>query len=727
MVIHEFRLCLKIIAEHVRLGILAAYHYHVPNASDSQQENLFTDQSFRASEITRIRALNLRSSAPLTKQPWPEFEVDFHHYEHLVRDLREAEELCRNATTGKAPVPRVEQKDIAPNGDTILEISDHPHTAVPILRFRVSSHILSNVSVIFAQFLSTIQTGDRLGPDMRHDMTPPHAKQILPDGSTVMVYRMPQRETDHLDSLTILLHAAHMHNEKVPRTVRFEQFISIAEVCLIYRCTSPLEWAVEYRWLPQWLPKLAEDDSDGWLLISYVFGLRGIFERSTKSAIMNTVNERHLWNRPSWPENIKEKILSERAKAFSRIRDCCASILDDYFQTPSVVASYGTGIPWPKLTQLTTPTRCSKASYQCDATNIGWLMMVFNQARILHYVTGKPDFYAKAHFPSRSLAELLDILRKVPSAPTPHPATCDYAPAFRSAMDEIYDSVSGLTLYDVSGRAGWALSKDSERSNTLSDGPQGATKTASISELSAPQDGTAAGGDSGTAADDDAITLRILTHLDDIKDLHAAAMIDKSFYTVYKKHELTIMRNFLKKHTSGVKKRWIEIESSQSNTEQAVGQHLARPTQSDLVIIPNSRPASSYPGNRTFPVPEYQPVFPIPRSLDSEAEDDLYCSSPSQQPTPDERPRATPSLSAQEIERILWLEQLLAQQRRAPATTSSPLLPDRAEVADLAEAAGDQTDELFWEREVLKEIVPVEDKAMMIKAQPYLNDGRSMG
>jgi len=49
-------------------------------------------------------------------------------------------------------------------------------------------------------------------------------------------------------------------------------------------------------------------------------------------------------------------------------------------------------------------------------------------------------------------------------------------------------------------------------------------------------------------ADENAI-LRILKLFDVPQDLHAAAMIDRNFYRVYKKHELILMRSFLKAFT----------------------------------------------------------------------------------------------------------------------------------------------------------------------------------
>ena len=50
----------------------------------------------------------------------------------------------------------------------------------------------------------------------------------------------------------------------------------------------------------------------------------------------------------------------------------------------------------------------------------------------------------------------------------------------------------------------------------------------------------------------EAVQLRILSLLDDFSDLHAAAMIDRSFYETYKKNELMLMRSVLK---SEAKKR----------------------------------------------------------------------------------------------------------------------------------------------------------------------------
>ena len=36
---------------------------------------------------------------------------------------------------------------------------------------------------------------------------------------------------------------------------------------------------------------------------------------------------------------------------------------------------------------------------------------------------------------------------------------CDYASAFRSATNDVFNSVPGLTLFEVAGRHGWALSR----------------------------------------------------------------------------------------------------------------------------------------------------------------------------------------------------------------------------------------------------------------------------
>jgi len=85
-------------------------------------------------------------------------------------------------------------------------------------------------------------------------------------------------------------------------------------------------------------------------------------------------------------------------------------------------------------------------------------MLVYNELRLLPDIM-KSSGSSMSWAAGRSLKELLDALRLMPSAPQVHPGVCDYAPAFRSAIGDIYNSITGLSLCDVTGQNGLALSK----------------------------------------------------------------------------------------------------------------------------------------------------------------------------------------------------------------------------------------------------------------------------
>lgn len=396
---------------------------------------------------------------------------------------------------------------------------------------------------------------------------------------------MPQKELNKLGCMEILLHAAHMHNDAVPREVSFEQFVAIAECCLQYKSTSPLELVVEHRWLPQWMHKGADEMPDGLLVISYAFGLRQLFSRMSKTALLNLVDERELHSKP-WPSKIKEKIWAVRCAKVAQVHACCVSTIQEYLRLPGQVAPAAAEAPvssdimstfyisasQPQLASLSSIPRCPKGSHWCDATNLGWLMLVYNEMNLLGHVA-KPSVLA--HEPDlqaqpRSLAQLVDTLRRVPSPPSPvhRGGVCDPVPAFRAAISDIYNSISGLTLFDISGKShGWALSKNQERE------PQ--------EQLMKGLERMAAGdlGHSVVTEFPEIIRLRILGEIDDLDDLHAIARANRSYYETYKKHELFLMRNILRadRKRAGTLRQPI-VPMSISNAEEKV-----RKTESDAI------------------------------------------------------------------------------------------------------------------------------------------------
>lgn len=479
----------------------------------------------------------------------------------MKQELVEIRGLVQAGESGISPERKIEEFLVSSHGDAILEFANVHNEATstdPVLRFRVSSHMLAETSPIFAHMFSGHSHNVYLhdDEDINHHLPPPATKYICRDGSEAKLYRMPQFETNHHHSLEILLHAAHMHTEKVPREVSFEQFVAIAECCERYRCTSPLELVVEHCWMPEWMRKGADDMPDGMVAISYAFGLRDLFTRMSKSAILNLVDEQDLQNKP-WTRKLKEKIWAVRCAKIDQVYACCTSTIQEYIRpplrnpaddvqpiTPSALRNnhYTSSAPiQPVMTPLSTTPRCPKGSHWCDAGNLGWMMLVYNEMNLLSQIL-RPN--ALSHLPneeqqpSRSLAQIVEALRRVPSPVSPihRGGVCDPGPAFRAAINDIFNSVTGLTLHDISGKShGWGLSKHreaepQERVTLRLDRMAGNDRNHHSVATEMPEN----------------IRLKVLSYIDDLDDLHAAAMVNRVWYNTYATHELFLMRNILR-------------------------------------------------------------------------------------------------------------------------------------------------------------------------------------
>ena len=530
--IHEYKATQELMLDNLRTSLLATYKSYEPEASEGHLEAFLADKVLRKNLIIKWRDASVHRMKSEKLLFWEQYKIRSLNFDKLKLDLQATESLFNVADSGEAPDMAIREYVIAKNGDTILEFANAASEIHPILRFRVSSHLLAEASPYFSQAMSPTQQGKSNSLDPMNDLPPPPSRHTCKDGMEVKVYRMPQIELNSDEALTILLHAAHMHNQKVPREIAFPVFVSIAEVCLRYRCTSPLELQVEYQWLPQWMHMAGEDSPDGLLLISYAFGLRGIFTRMSKTAILNTVDEEQIQSKELWPQAVRDKIGAIRSAKLAQIHECCTSAIEEYFRPPSEdterKASVGSLV-------LTTVPRCPRGSHLCDATNLGWLMLVYNELRVLPNIMTNVGFHSLPKSPKRSIKELVDCLRLMPSAPQVHSGVCDYAPAFRSAINDIYNSIQGLTLKDVSGKSGWALSKHAEEDHMSPE----------VHELPVPDDDDVQK-ENPSMSSHETICLRILSHLDDEDDLSNAAMIDKGFYGAYKRNEAALLKNVMK-------------------------------------------------------------------------------------------------------------------------------------------------------------------------------------
>lgn len=474
-------------------------------------------------------------------------------------ELSEIRSLLQAGESGINPDRVIEEHAIDPRGDAILEFANlHPEAQgnEPVLRFRVSSARLADTSPIFARMFDGNADSMYLhdDEDISSQLPASPTKYICRDGAEAKLYRMPQIEVNKLNSMSILLHAAHMHNEHVPREVSFDLFVAIADVSIRYKSTSPLELCVEHRWLPQWMHKGADEMPDGILAISYAFGSRELFTRMSKSAVLNLVDEKDLQSKP-WSPRLKDKIWAVRSAKLAQVYACCTSTMQEYLREPThnpvreidpisqaEIRNYqhSTVAPSKPAVSLSSNPRCPKGSHWCDAMNLGWMTLVFNEMNILSHMmrpnvlTHLPESQQQ---PSRSLAQLVEALRRVPSpiSPIHHGGVCDPIGQFRIAINDIFNSITGLTLYDVSGKShGWALSKHRESE------PQSLV-TWGLKRMAAPDLNH-----SVATEFPESVRLKILAEIDDIDELHAMAMVNRVYYSTYKTHELYLMRNILR-------------------------------------------------------------------------------------------------------------------------------------------------------------------------------------
>ncbi|KAF4982961.1 hypothetical protein FZEAL_1531 [Fusarium zealandicum] len=551
--VRDWKNYLESLAEACRTSLADTYKNNEREATPEMVEAMFTNKRFRKEAVARMRNASVTRVIQLTMQ-FPKYEMRFYNYDKIKQELLEIRQLLQSGESGISPERTLKEFAISPRGDAILEFSNNGPECGPnpeALRFRVSSYMLAETSPIFARMFSghssSLHQYD--DEDISAQLPAPPSKYICKDGSEAKLYRMPQVELNRLDSMEILLHAAHMHNEMVPREITFEQFVAIAECCMKYKSTSPLELVVEHRWMPQWMHKGADDMPEGLLVISYAFGLRQLFSRMSKTTILNLVDEKELQAKP-WPQKIKDKIWAVRCAKVAQLHDCCVNAIQEYLRMPTHAsidesseslpseprASFSSGsLP---VTMLTSTPRCPKGSHWCDATNLGWLMLVYNEMDLLPHIM-RPGVLS--HLPEsqpqpRSLTQTVDALRGIPAPPTPvHLGVCDPGPAFRSAINDIYNSVLGLTLFDISGKShGWGLSKHKERE------PQ-TQLNKGLNRMAASDPGY-----SVATEFPEIIRLRVMCELDELDDLHATARISRAYYETYKRHELHLMRNILR-------------------------------------------------------------------------------------------------------------------------------------------------------------------------------------
>ncbi|KAG6014327.1 hypothetical protein E4U43_006658 [Claviceps pusilla] len=563
--IRDWKGCLEALCEAFRSSLGDTYKSYERDATPEMLDLLFASKKFRREAVHRMRNASVTRMLSPDPQFFPRYEIRFRNYERVKRELIEVRQLLQSGESGILPTREVQEFILSPRGDAVLEFANlgtgTSSCVDPVLRFRVSSSFLADTSPIFARMLSGSSSSSDAheDEDIRPCLPPPASPYMCKDGTEVKLYRMPQYETNRLQSFEILMHAAHGHIGMVPNEVSFERFVAIADCCLRYEITSPLESVVGERWLPQWIMhRGAEDMADGFLVISYAFGLRDLFRSMSKSAILNMVDEKDLQAKP-WPQKIKDKIWAIRCAKLDQIYSYCTSAIQEYLGQPAqhkateserhpscdAATSLQTltcGQPLPPTSpMLSSSPRCPKGIHGCDAANLGWMLLHFNEMNLLQQILQPSVMSHMQGFeqPARSLAHTLELLSMMPSpvSPAHHGGVCDPSVSFRTAIADIYSSVNGLTLHDVNGKShGWALSKHRLADRETMPAATGLSRRMAVGDDEAH---------AAVARFSDSIRLRILAEVDDPSDLKAVAQVNKGFFETYKTHQVRLMRKFL--------------------------------------------------------------------------------------------------------------------------------------------------------------------------------------
>ncbi|KAI3327338.1 hypothetical protein HD806DRAFT_520218 [Xylariaceae sp. AK1471] len=543
----------ELLANSLRTSLQETYNEWEKDATPEGFDRICTEKTLRHMTIYRMRNASLSKMRSANLDFFPKYDVRFRNYDEIQKDLAKVRSLL--GTLGIPQERMIIERRISPTGDAMLEFANVESEKYPVYRFRVSSHCLRETSSpIFGHMFNSHFLAE-LDNDLRRSLPSSPTRHVCGDGSEVKLYRMPQTELDTERSLEILLHAAHNHNDRVPRVVSFSQFVAIAEACLRYRCTSPLELAVEHLWLPYWRDQATDDMLGKVLLISYVFGLSENFTRLSRLAIL-TMTDLDYVQCKSWPPKVREKISAVRRAKIEQVYKQCRTTLNEYLYPASRVDSLS-GTNHSSQPNPTSGLRCPRGDRTCDAQNLGWYMKRLTELDMLSAIVPSPAFHIPAP-QNRSLLEIINSLCLITSPPQRHGGICDFAPAFRAAIKDIYNSLLGVTLFDVSGKRGWALSKNPSRGSrsqnqiqqqTQNNGGEqdGGVMYEQLFEIAARQ--RYAPGDLhshrsvptvgllGDGGNDDDIYFRILSLLDNPRDLRAAALINKRFYRSYLRNE----------------------------------------------------------------------------------------------------------------------------------------------------------------------------------------------
>ncbi|KAH0545361.1 hypothetical protein FGG08_000502 [Glutinoglossum americanum] len=452
-------------AKKLRGQMIAHYKTIIPTASEAEAQGVFDISAgqlgftaFRQSADARVRA-----AAQTIGDRYTTIKEVQERITELTEFLQDIGQLL--ASVLQRPQPNqlgdeskinIYESKIDPEGDIILDFASGDMN-YSRLQYQVSSHMLSKTSPLFAMALkiSPSRTNPYIPKGMEGQL-PVIPPVRVPAKSATMIF-MPQKEHS-ISALGIVLCAAHMRNDKVPRSISFRELVEVSRVCQQYQCIDPVSLFVELLWLPQWQEWIGHPGYGDFLLISYVFGHARIFETASKRIILQLRGDPDVMEDKMLPPHVRERLRQIRAAILARILDCCRKTMRQYLPSPPLTSESNrqdgadwsaNNKRWSVGTSLESKLHCPKTNRQCDANNLGWLMLIFNELGILESVTDPCLNLAQGSWFSGSLGGLVAKLCAVPGAAKVHDGDCDYAPAFRSKICEVFNSIKGLDLSEV--------------------------------------------------------------------------------------------------------------------------------------------------------------------------------------------------------------------------------------------------------------------------------------
>ncbi|KAI9867731.1 MAG: hypothetical protein M1813_008531 [Trichoglossum hirsutum] len=464
--IENFRDAEEIYLGKLRGQMVACYKIVIPEASEAEALAVFNEldqtgfAAFRLSTDAGVRnAAQTISDRHTTLREIKERIAELTGFLQDIGQLAVSVlERPQNNQTGEGGKTNIYESRIDSEGDIILDFASGDIN-YSRLQYQVSSHMLSKASPLFAQALK-IAPSRMPGPFIPKGMEgqlPVVPPVRVPAKSATLIF-MPQKEYS-IGALGIVLCAAHMRNDKVPRSISFRELVEVARVCQQYQCIDPVSLFVELLWLPQWQEWIGHPGYGDFLLISYVFGHARIFETASKRVILQLRGDQDVMEDKMLPLHVRERLRQVRAAILARILDCCRKTMRQYLPPPPPPepnrldgADWSANSNrWVAASSLESELHCPKMNRQCDANNLGWLMLIFNELGILGSVMNSNLNLAQGTWYTGSLGGLIAKLCAVPSAVKVHDGDCDYAPAFRSKICEIFNTIKGLDLSEVNG------------------------------------------------------------------------------------------------------------------------------------------------------------------------------------------------------------------------------------------------------------------------------------